>query len=112
MTNPIQIVLDAETRAQQQIEDETREAQTRIREAQQRARQIVDRNEQRTGNVAKRYEALCQRDLSRKIDIMLDEAGKDLEQFTHLSITDRDGIIDAVCLSLSPNTAPVRIPDD
>jgi vacuolar-type H+-ATPase subunit H len=102
MTNPIQTVLDAEAKAQRQIDHEEQDAQARVRQAQQQARQIVNRNEIRTGKVAKRYEALCERDLAEKIDAMVNEAEMNLDQFTCLSETDRNQIIQAVFLSLSP----------
>lgn len=102
MANPIQAVLDAEVDAQRQIDHEARLALKRVHHAQQQARQIVNRNEKRTGKVAKRYEALCQRDLAEKIDAMVDAAEKDLHQFTHLSRSDRKRIVEAVFVSLSP----------
>jgi vacuolar-type H+-ATPase subunit H len=112
MTNPIQIVLDAETKAQQQVEREEQAAQNRVRQARQQARDIINRNEARTSKVAKRYEALCQRTLSEKIDAMLDKAESGLDQFTHLSTANRDGIVEAVFLSLSPASFSVGKPDD
>lgn len=112
MTNPIQLVLDAETKAQQQVKGEEQAAQTRVRQAQQQARNIINRNEARTSKVAKRYEALCQRTLSEKIDAMLDKAERGLDLFTHLSTENRDGIVEAVFLSLSPGSFPAGKPDD
>ena len=102
MENPIQIVLDAETEAQQQIEYENQAAQERIRLAQLQAREIRRRNEMRTERVATRYEDICRRDLKVKISEMIAEAEKNLDQFTHLSRDDRNQIVESVFLSLSP----------
>jgi len=102
MTNPIQTVLDTEAQTQQQIDRETEAAQARILQAQQQAREIINRNERRTSKSAKRYEALCQRNLAEIIDAMFDESEKCLAQFTHIPDADRKQIIDAVFVSLSP----------
>ena len=104
MTNPIQTVLDAEETARQQIDQAVQAAQSRVLQAQQQAREIVNRNEKRTARAAKHYEALCQRDLAEKIDAMVDEAEKNLDQFTHISDADRNQIVDAVLTSLSPRS--------
>lgn len=102
MTNPIQTVLNAETQAQHEIEIERRAALARVTEARQQARQIVKLNEARTARVAKRYEAFCERDLLSRIEILVDESEKKLDQFSHLSETDRREIVDAVFALLSP----------
>jgi len=102
MTNPIQTVLDAEEKARQQIDQAAQAAQSRILQAQQQAREIINRNEKRTARAAKHYEALCQRDLAEKIDAMVDEAEKNLDQFTHISDDDCNQIVDAVFTLLSP----------
>ena len=111
MTNPIQTVLDAEENARQQIDQAAQVAQSRILQAQQQAREIINHNEKRTAKAAKRYEALCQRDLAEKIDAMVDEAEKNLDQFTHISDDDRNQIVDAVFTLLSPRPVE-KAPDD
>lgn len=105
MTNPIQTVLNAEAQAQQQIEAEEKAALARIGDARQQARQIIQRNEARTVRVTKRYEAFCERDLVSKINNLVDESEKQLEQFSHLSEADREAIVDAVFERLSPLSA-------
>ncbi len=105
MTNPIQTVLNAEAEAQQQIEVEEKTALVRTTDARQQARQIIQRNEARTVRVAKRYEAFCERDLMSKIDTLVDESEKELEQFSRLSEADRKSIVDAVFELLSPLSA-------
>lgn len=105
MTNPIQTVLNAEAEAQQKIEAEEKAALTGATEARQQARKIIQRNETRTVRVSKRYEAFCERDLMSKIDTLVDESEKELEQFSHLSKVDRKSIVDAVLELLSPPSA-------
>ena len=102
MTNPIQTVLNAEAAALQEIEAEEKAAVSRVAGARQQARQILQRNEARTTRTAKRYEAFCERDLVSKIDALVEESEKELDQFSHLSQSDRQAIVDTVFAMLSP----------
>lgn len=111
MVNPIQVVLDAEAKAQRQIEEEEQAAQNRIAEARQHARQILLRNEARTTRVVKRYEAFCERDLVSKIDALVEESEKKLELFSHLSERDRRKIVEAVFTALSPINQEAGVAD-
>ena len=102
MVNPIQVVLDAEAKAQKQVEAEETAAVNRIAKARDQARQILLRNEARTTRVVKRYEAFCERDLVSKIDALVEESELKLERFSHLSDTDRQNIVEAVYALLVP----------
>ena len=103
MTNPIQTVLNAEATALQEIKAEEKAAEARRDDARQHARQILQRNEARTARIAKRYEAFCERDLAGKIDALIEESEKELEQFSHLSSTDRQAIVESVFAMLVPS---------
>ena len=102
MVNPIQVVLDAEAKAQKQVEAEEAAAISRIAEARGQARQILLRNEARTTRVVKRYEAFCERDLVSKIDALVEESELKLERFSHLSDSDRQAIVESVYSLLVP----------
>jgi vacuolar-type H+-ATPase subunit H len=102
MSNPIQVVLDAEAQAGRDIAAEEQAAAARIAAARQQARQILQRNEARTTQVAKRYEARCQQELADSIAELVADSEQQLEQFSHLPAAERDQIAEAVFATLSP----------
>jgi hypothetical protein len=102
MTNPIQEVLDAQARAQEEIAAARRAAEERLVEARASAAVLQARNAERTRRAIRHAETRSEESIEREIGVIEEEARNLRERFLLMAERNLDDLVERTVDELWP----------